>query len=773
MPELAAIKTPHFECVIWTKDISASQQRLSQTMLSRHKQTPGSTICFRPGITILDNNEITDSYKFKQAIFFENKQYDIEFIFDETLKEQFTSNPPRIIHRLRSIEEAFHYSSRSHSLRATINTGNDIGWFRIELLYQLGKQQHKQAIAFEVLPTKIDMDTDVNHMNTAIDAQYPLWRFTLAEKTEQKFSSVKKPDSQFLLLWLAQFERLHKDFERGLKHIVNAPHSRLISVKKSIKPEKLRGKLSPKLELAIAHSQLNGTTNKRYSVKKKQLCIDTPENRFIKSVINISIDKIFIISRLAQENQYAPDAQRLSDSFFQQLDNWKRSLRYFQHHTMFQDVGKFTGLSKESLVLQQKAGYAKVYRVWQELKWYLDLLGDEASLSLRNVAELYEVWCFLEVRNILIDLGFNETDNKKSKLTSNGLKVSMEDGFKGAFSFERDDGVCLRLAHEPIFRGNTKPIKSWTTPQKPDILLKATFSDNTEFLWLFDAKYRIKPDAEQDMVPEDAINQLHRYRDALIHQHKSTSDIFEKTRPVFGAYALYPGFYNQNFDINPYQEAIEEIGIGAFSLLPGDEHDGNHWLRQFLEQKLGSRQTVYSIPDTDRYYVEESVRIPYKGTTTTRYSDLTIAVNGIVSGRSETYRRNLEQGKAQHYHMKLLASERQSIEQHVIKEARYLAIAVKENASTQVINFLYPILGVIQKKRGELTEQHTGTKSFTDPSEIYWLFKLGKALQLNIPVEKSFSRRFEVKLTSAAAFSETTNWTDLPVRYPMLNTIPT
>jgi len=769
MPELAAIKTSHFECVIWSKDISGSQQRLSRTMLSRNKQAPKSTICFRPAITLLDSDEITDSYIFEKAIFFENKQYDIEFVFDEILKEEFMENPPRIIHRLKSIEEAFHYSLRSHSLRATINTGNDIGWFKIELLYQVGRQRYKQAMAFEVLPTKIDMASDVNHMNTVIDAQYPLWRFALAEKTQQKFAAVKRPHSQFLLLWLAQFERLRKDFEKGLKHIVNAPHTRLISVKKSIKPEKLRGKLNPKLELAIKHAQLNGYTNKRFSVKKKQLCIDTPENRFIKSVINISIDKIFTISRLAQENQYAPDAQRLSDSFFQQLDNWQSSLRYFQHHTMFQDVGNFTGLSKESLVLQQKTGYAKVYRVWQELKWYLDLLGDESSLSLRNVAELYEVWCFLEVRNILLDLGFNETDNTKSKLTNNGLEVSMKDGFAGAFSFKRGDGICLRLAHEPIFRNNTKPIKSWTTPQKPDILLKATFADNSEFLWVFDAKYRISPDTDQDMVPEDAINQLHRYRDALIHQHKLTEEVFEKTRPVFGAYALYPGFYNQNIDTNPYQEAIEEIGIGAFSLLPSDVHDGNHWLRLFLKQKLGGQQTTYTTPDTDRYYVEEAARIPYKGTTTTRYSDLTIAVNGMVSGRNKAYRRNLEQGNVQYYHMQLFASTRQNIEQHVIREARYLAIAVTVAPSMQEISYLYPIIEVAQKKRGELTEEQTGTSIVKEPDKIYWLFKLGQALKLNSPVKKTFSRRFEVKLTSAAAFSERKNWEKLPLRYQILS----
>lgn len=166
---------------------------------------------------------------------------------------------------------------------------------------------------------------------------------------------------------------------------------------------------------------------------------------------------MLLVSRIAKENQRAPDAQRLSNSFFNQLESWQKSLKYFHHHAMFKEIRDFTGLSRESLVLQQKRGYAKVYRVWQELKYYLDLLGDDSSLSLRNVARLYEIWCFLKIRKILLALGFNEIFNKKSNLINHGLDVSMKDGFAGAFIFDRDDGIRLRLAHEPLFKKKPVP----------------------------------------------------------------------------------------------------------------------------------------------------------------------------------------------------------------------------------------------------------------------------------------------------------------------------
>ena len=45
---------------------------------------------------------------------------------------------------------------------------------------------------------------------------------------------------------------------------------------------------------------------------------------------------------------------------------------------------------------------------------------------------------------------------------------------------------------------------------------------------------------EYDHIPDDAINQMHRYRDALIHLEKADDGITEKSRPVVGAFVLYP-----------------------------------------------------------------------------------------------------------------------------------------------------------------------------------------------------------------------------------------
>ena len=70
-----------------------------------------------------------------------------------------------------------------------------------------------------------------------------------------------------------------------------------------------------------------------------------------------------------------------------------------------------------------------------------------------------------------------------------------------------------------------------------------------------------------------------------------------------------------------------------------------------------------------------------------------------------------------------------------------------------------------------MTINQTGTDKIRHPNQVYWLFTLGSALKLNPPVIKKSVRRFEVKLSSAAALSEVKKWSDLPQRYQILNDV--
>ena len=729
---------------------------------------PGTCLRFDPLLHLSDSDSLENEYiTSDETLFFENKLYEFDFQFQS---ERLTSTPT-LKHRLQAIEDAFHYSG--NSLRGSINFGNHIGWFKLVLNYQLQGKEITQAISFEVMPTKMDIETDLLNIQQIIDQQYPLFHFSFAQKTEQELARSRKPHERFPLLWLSQFESLRKELEKGVKQILQTPHSRLLPHSKKLRAEQLKGRLFPKLEERVRSALKNGESHKRYKLDTQVLSIDTPENRFIKGVLIRCTRELSAFSMRVKKNDIAPENSRLSNTFFEQINHWKHPLERYLNRPFFREISTYENLNNESLVLHQKTGYANVYRVWQQLKLYLDVFGQHASISMKSVAELYEVWCFLEVRRILIDeLGFSQIDNRKATLRNKGVEKSLYDGLGAAFTLKRK-GISIRLAHEPPF--GTPPEKpknghiySWITSQKPDILLEAEFETGEKLCWIFDAKYRISTDDNAiDFAPDDAINQMHRYRDALIHIHQADDGWQEKTRPIFGAFVLYPGWFERCDTQNPYNKAIEEIGIGAFPLLPNSD---NQWLCDFLIEQfgqVGNKTSEYKTGSSDHLYVKDSARISYTGLELSKFRNLSLVIALGGDDRSKSYLEKFRQGKARWYHIPESTTATHQVQRKVMRELTSCAFVVYfPDHKQRRIEYSYDIVSVQLVKRKNISEEQAGAEAKISKLEkFYWLFKLGRPNQLNLSINVSGSRDFKFRLVNYDDLAKATHWGDLPNHY--------
>ncbi|EGR5588007.1 DUF2357 domain-containing protein [Vibrio cholerae] len=867
MPELIRLQTPDFEFSVWANDISQRLRVYQNTMAHRASanEQPSYELRFAPAVQLsnpiepqvlvadglvqnaldesdlaendLAENDLVDNDLAKHAeltltspLFFENTQYQFEWVFFSEVTNA------RLTHRSQSVNEAFRFAPEVKTARGvvparltgTINTGNGVGWLRLPLTFELNGKTQTQHIAFEVLPTKMALHQDLPAMYQAIDAVFPYWRFSLVEKTDQTVARSKKR-AHFPLMWLESFKELRKRFEQGLTVICAAPHSRLQPTVANIKAAKLKGRLPHKLAEKVKQDFANGQYDKRYAVEKKQLSVDTPENRFIKMAVSKSKRQLAEFEQKLRQSNQAPERQRLSDSFLNELHSWQQPLQKVLGQSFLKEVGAYTGLNRESLVLQQKTGYSAVYRIWQELKFYLDVFGNQSSISMKSVAEIYEVWCFLCLKQILEqDLGFELVENGAAELKQNDFfEYSFkEGGMRGAFRFKRADGVTARLAHEPIFN-KTGEIRSYLVNQKPDIVLEVTLpksadltkpdsSEEKQFIWLFDAKYRIKTEKNRfddsnediestDYVPDDAINQMHRYRDALIRlseprlsespSSKIEGQPAKKSRPVFGAFALYPGFFDQATTPNPYAAAIEEVGIGAFALLPSQNgpsqnelsqtestqtksrYSGHQWLLEFLQTQIGTapnaqtgqgNEAMYPVAGmAERLYVQEAARIPYYGMRQVLYPDLTMTVAlGGQRGRDNGYFEQFEQGTAQWYHLPQ-STFLQKFKQHIAEEIRYLALASTSDtqSSTKQIDKLWPVKRVTVLPRYAITEDQAGKKSGS--ADLYYLFELGKPLSLQTPVTNVPHRPMKnsMKLTTLTRLESVTKFTEVEKVY--------
>lgn len=646
MPELIRIQTKSWELSIWGGDIQEAQSRYFRTLDKRGVVGPRLpySVSLSSGVTVEDvgccvghSVESCRNILCSSPIFFENAQYQFELLFLDG-----SVGSAKVIHKLQAVNESFHFSpARAASfarLSGALNTGNNVGWLTLPVSFFRGDVAELFTVSFEVLPTKMDLYSDLPIISRQIDEVYPLWRFSIAEKTSQN-ASKGQVVGNFPIMWLAQFKALTSQFFAALNVVSSSPHSRLQGMVSYKKAERLRGRVSEKVCEQVREDLLLGVAGRYYKQERKFLSVNTLENQFVKHVVLTCRKYISVIhGKLTLAANEAP-YKRLSVHFLDELDSWQSYFSSFMRQSMWSEVDSFKAHGQDSLALQQKPGYSGVYRVWQQLKYYLDFFSGESSISIKPISELYEVWCFLTLRSILVErLGFVEKTAKVDRLRVNSLfEYELSDGVRGAFEFERSDGVSARLAHEPVFRSNGVDIQSFTVAQKPDIFLDISFPNGKRCVWVFDAKYRIKANRSQfdtidvdamDYVPDDAINQMHRYRDALISM--SNLEVGGRSRPVFGAFALYPGYYDQMVDCNPYAYSIDQVGVGAFPLLPSVEGDKfSKWLVDFLVSKIGQLAlTTGSGADSgylsDVFYLQGLLRIPAAGMRQFLYSDLVL-----------------------------------------------------------------------------------------------------------------------------------------------------
>jgi hypothetical protein len=142
-------------------------------------------------------------------------------------------------------------------------------------------------------------------------------------------------------------------------------------------------------------------------------------------------------------------------------------------------------------------------------------------------------------------------------------------------------------------------VNTATTEQRPDIVLNIRKASGEMMLtYLYDAKYRVINDKnldkdfeEQDILenhelkggdypPTDAINQMHRYRDAIYYSKEHEP---YRSKEIIGGYILFPGRGDdEHIKKRYYSASIESVNIGAFPLLPNSDS----LLRQHLEDIL-------------------------------------------------------------------------------------------------------------------------------------------------------------------------------------------
>ena len=537
------------------------------------------------------------------ATFFDNADYPIWIEFKDYVKDaQFGSI-------LQNDNDRF--SFRRHILAGFINYKNEIGRSEIQIIYKVDKETRKFRFGFEVLSTKLDYHEHWRTIVEDIEREYRMLSLDYMRRTFHGFSpdqNGEHPD----IVWWSVFEEEQQKFIKACKSIIDRPRHRLHGEEVYLRADKLK-QTHHNIENRLAEHRKEPAY--LYRVEQHILSNDTQENRFLKFALHQ------ISKRYEDLRQRIEAVKTASGTMKAAMLATSETLKRLQHHPFFRTIGRFKGISQESMVLQKATGYSQVYRTWNLLRRAYSLNDGLYRLQTKDIATLYEIWCFIEVSHIVkAQLHLDDEDvEHRNRMEMNGI-FSWELG-KGEHSriLFRKDGVELaELVYNPKNADKEndnvgmKDLVVPTVPQKPDIVLQLTKNDlqqGMKMTYLFDAKYRIDgKDKGVDVPPEDAINQMHRYRDAIYYKDYDANAL---KKEVIGGYILFPGDGEPNdVAVSKFYKTIKEVNIGAFPLRPKDV-ENRKLLENFIDELIHTKSydTIAHVIPQKGAYVEVGNRV--------------------------------------------------------------------------------------------------------------------------------------------------------------------
>lgn len=580
-----------------------------------------------------DNEEEIFNGEPSKAVFFDNVDYPVWIEFDNDVKSaSFGSD-------LQSENDKFTF--RRHILAGCLNYGNEIGKSELNFSYRKGSENKHFSFGFEVLSSKLNYHDHWKSIVEDVEREYRMLSIDYLKRTFHGFSTSQDGENSDLIWW-SVFAGEQEKFVKACKSIIERPQHRLRSYDVNLRADKLK-RIPALVENELAEHRRE--PNHLYRVQEQQLSHDTQENRFLKYAV------AQIAMKYERLKKSIENFKNVSVELKQKMDSSLTDLRRLQHHSFFRTVGQFKGLTQESQVLQKATNYSQVFRTWHMLRRAYSLNDGMYRLQTKDIATLYEIWCFIEVAHIVKEqLGeIDEVEQSRPEMSGLFTWGLSKDG-NSCILFKKDGVELAEVVYNPTHNNKDKDdialegLVSPTVPQKPDIVLQLTKNDlqkNMKMTYLFDAKYRIDGKVKGvDVPPEDAINQMHRYRDAIYYKDRSadrvTAEDYELKKEIIGGYILFPGDGSPlDVQASKFQQTIKKVNIGAFPLRPKDK-DNRVLLENFVKELIDAKAT-----DTVKAVISQ------KGTTIEVPNRVLV---GYVKQSSSQYYLNFENSCASLYY---------------------------------------------------------------------------------------------------------------------------
>lgn len=451
-------------------------------------------------------------------------------------------------------------------------------------------------IVIEVFPTKLDYELDYE----ALVADVTGVKRTLALeyfRATHRLGSIDGSRVGEPLEWITILRRQIADLAQAIQQVNRSPHRGLRTERQLTRLHQVR-RATASVVRAVSRGEGSGglvdvpgigPVRSWLPIERTNDTLDTFEHRWLRSRLRFVHGRLLAlgseqdarISRTAKSSGREKLPQRLIAER-EEISGMTLVIEQLLRLPVIEAATIDVPSSLSSLQLQGATGYSEAYRILTALASALGASPEETPYSLSDVNDLYEVWCFLKVIQVAAQVTGAEVDLSDAvALSASGLRFNLVQGQQSSVMLRWAD-VSLSLVYNETYRMPTGI-------QRPDIMLHIRRGSEPEQIIALDAKYRVDASTKYAAqfgspgAPIDAVNALHRYRDAI----RPVIDGNRQQVVVAGA-ALFP--WQKPLGPNDYalRRSLDEVGIGALPLLPGNEDGLTQWLEQFLTESSAS-----------------------------------------------------------------------------------------------------------------------------------------------------------------------------------------
>ncbi|TWE03640.1 putative component of viral defense system (DUF524 family) [Peribacillus frigoritolerans] len=399
-------------------------------------------------------------------------------------------------------------------------------------------------------------------------------KFTSNEKSPSDFSKIMQLRSIMNELPLAIdtiLNKLHNKLETNLENrlIGKGKYANIDITKMITKPYTLDLQYG-----GILQEKFKGYTPKRIIVKNKTETIDTPENRFVKHILEELQYNCFLIKRNLEVLVKNDNKNKIYLIYISEINGWLSIIQDYLSTRIFMEISKIDFFPSNSQVLQRSSGYQDILII--DIRLHNGLLlswnpleAITSDVYAKPVYELYEIWCFFILRNILRDILGPEINSIISTNNRGSITFNLKKGVLSCLLFKKKE-LRVKFFYNKDFRQPTKVGGSYSLNFKPDYSLYFYNDKDIKkgYYVHFDAKYKVDElkhlNSDKKSSKKQDIIKMHAYKDGIVN--------------TLGSYVLYPGnefkIFSENSEILP--------GVGAIPVKPNDEGSLNQ-LKTFIE----------------------------------------------------------------------------------------------------------------------------------------------------------------------------------------------